>query len=171
MAVVRCLVPDGAGAAEDGGHLCRRHQLSWNRGRGENALPTAGQPRLYPGYDADHLLVGVPGGLAEGEDTVLQQHQPSDFGVALEHLCRRFGEIEPGHDVGHDADGVVEQVAAQGLAVRLIGEAEHRGRVGVVDELMRQERVQQRFDRRIRRAAVEQVLALEGDHVLVCHRV
>ena len=92
---------------------------------------------------------------------------PRTSWLGLVNLGSRFGEVEPGHDVRHDPDPASEQVAAQRLAVRLVGQAQHRGRVGVVDELVRQEGVQQRFHRGSGGAAVEQVLPLEVDHVLV----
>ena len=47
--------------------------------------------------------------------------------------------------------GAVEIGAALGR-VGLVGEAQHRGRMRVVDEFVRQEGVQQRLDRRVRRA-------------------
>ena len=39
--------------------------------------------------------------------------------------------------------------------------------MGVVDEFVRQERVQQGFDRRVGRRRIEQVGALKAHHVLV----
>ena len=39
--------------------------------------------------------------------------------------------------------------------------------MGVVDEFVRQEGVQQRLDRRVGRSRIEQIDALESDHVLV----
>ena len=39
--------------------------------------------------------------------------------------------------------------------------------MGVVDEFVRQEGVQQRLDRRVGRVGIEQVRALQRDHVLV----
>ena len=53
------------------------------------------------------------------------------------------------------------------LAVRLIGEREHRGRMGVIDEFVRQEGVQQRLDRRIGRRRIHQIDALVIHHVFV----
>src|SRR6185437_16125578 len=61
--------------------------------------------------------------------------------------------------------------AAYLRAVWLVGEGEHRGRMRVVDVFMRQEGVQQRLDRRVGRAGVDEVGALEIHHVLVAQRV
>ncbi len=43
--------------------------------------------------------------------------------------------------------------------------------MGVVDEFVRQEGVQQRLDRRVGRLAVQKVAALDIDHVLVGERL
>ena len=56
-------------------------------------------------------------------------------------------------------------------AVRLVGQAEHRGRMGVVDELRRHEGVQQQLDRRRRRRRIDQVGALHAHDVLVRERI
>ena len=42
--------------------------------------------------------------------------------------------------------------------------------MGVVDELVRQERVKQRLDRRIWCRGIDEVLALYADHLLVVQR-
>ena len=52
-------------------------------------------------------------------------------------------------------------------AVGLVGDAQHRGRVGVVDVVVRQEGVQQGLDRWVGRHRVEQIGALHPHHVLV----
>ena len=101
---------------------------------------------------------------------MLVQDQALDGGRGVEDLGGELGEREARHDVGHDADPAVEQVGADRFAVRLVDQAEDRGGVGVVDELVRQERMQQRLDRRIGRGGIEQVLALDADHVLVAQR-
>ncbi len=58
---------------------------------------------------------------------------------------------EAGHDVGHIAHAVAIDFAAQRLAVGLVGQRQHGVGVGVVDELVRQEGVQQGLDRRVGR--------------------
>ena len=98
---------------------------------------------------------------------MLEQDQAFDVRIGLEHLRRGLGEAEARHDVGHIADARAEDLAAQRLAVGLVGEREHRGGMGVVDEFVRDEGVQQRLDRRIGRRRVEQVGALQPHHVLV----
>ena len=62
------------------------------------------------------------------------------------------------------------EVGADRFAVRLVDQAQHRVGVRVVDEFVRQEGVQQRLDRRVRRRGIEQVRALDAHHVLVAER-
>ena len=65
----------------------------------------------------------------------------------------------------------VIDLARERLAIRLIDKRQHRGGMGVVDEFVRQEGVQQRLDRRVGRASIEQVQALHVDHGLVGERI
>ena len=85
----------------------------------------------------------------------------------LEHFSRGLGEAEAGRDVTHDAHAPVIDLAGEHLAVRLIDEAQHRRGMSMVDEFMRQEGVQQRLDRRVGRARIQQVQALHIDHGFV----
>ena len=74
---------------------------------------------------------------------------------------------ESGHQIRHETEPSIVDFAANRGAVRLIGEAEHRGRMGVIDEFLRQEGVQQGLDRRIGRHRIDQERALDAHRVLV----
>ena len=102
---------------------------------------------------------------------MLVEDEAFDLGIALEHLGRDLGEPEARHHVGHEAHALAVDLAAKLGAVVLIDQADHGVGMGVVDELVRQERVQQRLDRRIGRHRIEQVGALDAHHVLVGHLV
>ena len=123
--------------------------------------------RLGGGDGVDHAVIGLAGRFAEGEDAVLVEDQALDGGVLLEHLGGRLGEIEARHDVGHEAEALAKNCAADLLAVFLVDETENGGRVRVVDEFVRQEGVQQRLDRGVGRRRVDEVGALQRHHVLV----
>jgi len=98
---------------------------------------------------------------------VLVEDQALDVSVLLEHLRRALGKREARDDVGHKADLIAEHFGDQGLAVRLVDQTEDGGRMRVIDELVRQERVQQRFYRRVGRRRIDQVGTLKVDHVRV----
>ena len=63
------------------------------------------------------------------------------------------------------------RTSASCSAARLVGDDERDVGVRVIDEAMRQERVQQRLDRRVGRAGVEEVGAQLVHHLLVRQRV
>ena len=144
----------------------RRDRLRQLRGD-EHRLAIAGEPFLGAGDQRDHPFIGLARGVAEGEDAVLVQDQSFDAGRFVEHIGGRLRERKARHDVGHDARARVIDLGADRFAVRLIDQAQDRGRMGVVDEFVRQEGVQQRLDRRIGRRRIEQVLALDAHHVFV----
>ncbi len=133
----------------------------------EDAAPPARQTLLGRCDGGDHAFIGFQRGFAEGEDAVLQQHQPLDLGIGFEHPRRFLGEIEARHDERHHPEARAIHLAAQLLAFGLVGQAQHRSGMGVVDELARQEGVQQGLDRGIGRARIEQIGALHPHHVLV----
>ena len=139
---------------------------------GSFALMNAGlrffaKPLLGRGHQRDHALVGFPRIGAEAEDAVLHQDQAFDRWVRVEHLRRGLGEAEARHHVGHIADARAKNLAAQRFAVGLVGERKHRRRMGVIDEFVRNERVQQRLDRRIGRGRIDQIGALQPHHLFV----
>ena len=99
---------------------------------------------------------------------MLVEDQALDLRVAPRRpRARCLGEREARHDVGHDAHAAAVDLGAERRAVRLVDQAQHRVGVGVVDEVVRQEGVQQRLDRRVRRHRIDQVGALHAHHVLV----
>ena len=102
---------------------------------------------------------------------MLVQDQAFDVRILLVDFGGGLGEPEARRNVGHDAHAPVIDLAGERLAIRLIDEAQHRGGMGMVDEFMRQEGVQQRLDRRVGRAGVKQVQALHIDHGLVGERI
>ena len=137
----------------------------------EHDRPPLAQAALGERHHLDHALISLAGAVAEGEDAVLVQDQPLDVGLLLEHFGRGLGEAEARRDIGHDAHAPVIDLARQRLAVGLIDQRQHRGGMGVVDEFVRQEGVEQRLDRGVRRRGVEQVEALHVDHGFVGERL
>ena len=139
------------------------------------AWKTIGRPWREPAFGErdhlDHALIGLARGLPEGEDAVLVQDQALDVRLLLEHLGGGLGEPEARRDIAHDAHAAVIDLARQGLAVGLIDQGEHGGGMGMVDEFMRQEGMQQRLDRRVWGRRVEQVQPLHVDHGLVGQRI
>ena len=89
----------------------------------------------------DHAFVCLLRRIAKGEDPVLQQHESLDSGIRLEDLRGFLGEQKAGHDVGHETHPPAVQIRAALRRVGLIGEAQHRRRVSVVDIFVRQESV------------------------------
>ena len=165
------LVLEAAGPAQDRRHHGeRRQRLRQSRGD-EHRLAVSLQSLLGERHQRDHPLIGLAGALAEGEDAVLVQDQPFHAGLRVVHVGRRLGEREARHDVGHGAGAAAIDLRADGFAVRLVDQAQNRAGVGVVDEFVRQEGVQQDLDRRVRRRRIEQVLALDAHHLLVGERV
>ena len=137
------------------------------RARLEHDRPSLPQAALGERHHLDHALISFARRLAEGEDAVLVQDQAFDVGALLEHFRRGLSEAEARRDVANDAHAPVIDFAGKRLAVGLIDDREHRRGMGVVDEFMRQERVQQRLDRGVRRRRIEQVETLHIDHGLV----
>ena len=148
----------------------RHRRLRQLRGR-EHRAPAAPQRGLGERDHLDHALIGFARALAEREDAVLVQDQADRAGRGREHPRRLLGEAEAGHDVGHDAHAAVVKLGGARCAVGLVDQAQHRGRVGVIDEALRNEGVQQRLDRRIGRHRVDEVRALRLHHLLVRHGV
>ena len=159
------------GAPDDRRDLGDLGKLVGERARLEHDRPPLAQARLGKRHHLDHALVGLARRLAEGEDAVLVQDQALDPLVLLEHFSRGLGKPEARRDVTHDAHAPVIDLAGKRLAVGLIDDREHRRGMGVVDEFVRQEGVQQRLDRRVWRRRIEQVQALHIDHGLVGERV
>jgi len=150
----------------------RRH------GRSASPVASAGRrARARPGahealgtVDAgDHPLVSRARVVGEGEQAVVHEHQPLGRRLALVDLGRQLGEREAGHDVGHDRPARAEGLAHQRrrLVARLVGHHQRDVGVRVVDEAVGQEGVEQRLDRGVGRARVEEVRAELVHHLLV----
>ena len=153
-------------AAQDRRDLLGRRKRRRNGRCGMRLLPR-GDEVFRPGHIVDHAAIGVLGGVAEGEDAVLVEDQALDGRVAVENVGGRLGEIEARLDVGHEPHLGAEDLAAQLFAVVLVDDRQDRRRMGVVDEFVRQEGVEKRLDRRVGRAGIDQIGALQRDHVLV----
>ena len=161
------LVLAAARPAHDRGDLGQRGGALRQLRGGEYRLAAAAKPGFRERHHFDHALVGFPRGVSEGEDPVLEQDEAFDARIRIVDCRGFFGEPESGHQVGHETEPSVVDFAANRGAVRLIGEAEHCGRMGVIDEFLRQEGVQQGLDRRIGRHRIDQEGALDARHVLV----
>ena len=163
----------GERAAQHGGEpgrgLGRRH-LRPGAPAGRRARARPGAHEALGTVDAgDHPLVSRARVVGEGEQAVVHEHQPLGRRVALVDLGRQLGEREAGHDVRHDRPARAEGLAHHRLhrVARLVGHHQRDVGVRVVDEAMRQEGVEQRLDRGIRRARVEEVRAELVHHFLV----
>ena len=121
--------------------------------------------RLGDGFDMG--VVTFLRRVAEGEQAMIDQYQSLDPRIFFVRLRRRFGQIEPRHDVRHHAQLVSVNFPADFFRVGLVGDHQNGVGVRMVDEFVRQKRVQERFDRRIGRRRVQQVRALVVDHRLV----
>ena len=99
----------------------------------------------------NHALVGFLGRLTKGENAVFFQDQAFDRRVFFKDLGGFYSQKKARHDVGHVAHAFAVELAAQSVAVRLVADRQHGSGMGVIDELMGQEGVQQRLDRRIGR--------------------
>ena len=127
----------------------------------------SGDKVLGQRHHLDHAPVGLAGAVAEGDDAVLPKNEAFACGCALKDLDRLLGEAEARHEVGHEAEPAAENLGAARFAVRLVDDAEHRGRMGVIDEFVRQEGVQHDLDRRIGRRRIDQVDAFDADKLVV----
>ena len=160
-------IGDGAGAAQDRRDFGRPSHRGREADGGEHRFAAAGKPLLGQRDRGDHPLIGLARGGAEGEDAVLQEHEPLDRWIALEDLGGLLGELEARHDVGDEPHPAAVEIGAALGRVHLVGQAQDCRRVRVVDVFVRQEGVQQRLNRRIGRAGIDQVCALHAHHFLV----
>ncbi len=102
---------------------------------------------------------------------MLAENEPVARLVPFEDFDCLLGEAETRHEVGHEGEPAAKSLGAFFFAVGLIDHAEYGRRVGVVDELVRQKRVQHDFDGRIWRRRIDEVSALDGDQLLVGERI
>ena len=165
------LVLKAARAAHDRRDLGERRGPLRQLRRGEHRLAAAANARLRKRHHLDHALIGFARARTEGEDPVLEQDQAFDFRVHVVNFGGLLGEPETRHQVRHETEPAVIDLRADRGPVRLVGKAQHRRRVGVIHEFMRQERVQQGLDRRVRRSGVDQQRPLDANHVRVGERL
>ncbi len=109
--------------------------------------------------------------LAKGEMAVIEQEQPFDTGRFFINRRRPFRQLEPGHDKRDQRHFITENRFHHRLGLRQIGQGEHGGGVGVIDINMRQIGMQQGFNRGVRRGGIEQIAALDIDHILIRQRL
>ncbi len=144
------------------------------RGGRPRQVPRALPPQvlLGPVDEHDHPLVGLLRRGAEREDAVVHQHHADGVRTRFGRESRgaQPREIEARHHVGDDDDEVAVDLADPRLAVGGVGDRQHRVGVGVVDPLVRQDRVQDRLDRRRRRRRPGQVRRQLVDHRQVGQR-
>ncbi len=138
---------------------------------GERLQRLSGDVFLGPRHRLDVTVVAFPRRFPEREQPVVDEQETFHVRVLLDHLGRRFGQLESGHDIGHPGHFVAVDFLADRLHLGLVGEHQDGIGVGMVDELVRQKGVQQGFDRGVGRRCVEQVDALLVDHRLVAQRV
>ena len=153
-------------AAQDGRDFRQRRQVRRQLGH-RRGLALQLQAFFRHGDEFDHARIGLLRRVAHGENAMLQQDQAFGFRMLVEHIGHRLGQRETGDGVGHIGDTVAIDFLHQRLVVGLVGQRQHGGGMDMVDEFVRQEGVQQGFDRRVRRGGIQQIDALEVDHVLV----
>ena len=156
-----------AGAADNRRDVCHPCRASRQFCAGEGRLALPRQPLFGQCHQRDHALVGFPGAGAKAENTVLDEDQAFDGWIGIEYRRRSLGQSKTRHQVWHVADARAKNLAAQRFAVGLIGERKHCGGMGVVDEFVRDERVQQRLDGRVGSSGIDQIGALQPHHFLI----
>ena len=119
----------------------------------------------------DHALISFARAFAEGDDAVLAENKPVAWFRALENVDRLFREPEARHEVGHERQAVLKDFGAARGAVGLVDQTEQCGRVGVIDEFVRQERVQHDLDGRIWRRRIDKIDALDRQEFVVADRL
>ena len=158
---------DGDGAAQHRRDLIRRRQRVGQFDRRQRIARVLADMILGERDVMDHPVIGLFRRRAEGENAMLVENEAFDGRVGVENIGGGFGEREARHHIGHEAHFGAEDIRAHGAALALVGDRQNGGRMGVVDEFMRQEGVQQRLDRRIGRIGIEKIGALQRHHILV----
>jgi hypothetical protein len=152
----------GAGACERAAEPRRdpptpRLVVGPERGRGGTA--TAGRcavrHSLRGAHAVDHPLVALERGRAPREDPVLFEDEPVLAAQVPAELDDALGEREAGHHVGDEEEGVTPDLARDRARIGLVLERADGIGVRVVDELPREEGVEERLDRRGRARRVE----------------
>ena len=137
---------------------------------GERPRPPLHEPALGAIDEFDHRLVALPRVVGPGEDPMLHQDHAGRAGRRRERLGAGLGQVEAGHHIGND-DAVGEDLGDQRLADRLVGQRDDGVGMGVIDVLGWDQRMQDRFDRRVGRGRIHQQAALLAHHLDVRQRV
>ena len=106
---------------------------------------------------------------------MLEQHHPLQGnarcggaeGGALVEIGAGLGQGEARHHIGHQHHPLAVDLAADRFGIGLIRQGQQGRGMGVIDEGVRQEGMQQRLDRRVGRRWIDQVAALDSHHVLI----
>ena len=102
---------------------------------------------------------------------MLEQEQSLDVRMVLVGFRGKLREREARHDVRHDGKPVSVDFSAESLGVYLIDQGKNRVRVGVIDELVRKEPMQEGLNRGVGRRRIDQAGALRIHHVFVAKHV
>jgi len=130
-----------------------RRQIS-----GDKDLRLSRRPPLFgQAHQRDHSLIRFLGRLAKREDAMMQQDQSLHLRLRFINLCGPDGEGKARHHIRNQRRPSPVHLPADGFTVRLIGDAQDRAGMRMVDELMRKECVQKRLHRRRRRCGIDQV--------------
>ncbi len=164
---VDTVVLEAAGAANHRCRLCQGQHSVGQLGDGEDIPGSTPQTLLGKRDHRDHPFVGLGGIVSEGEQAVLVKDEADRAGRGVDNVRGLLREREAGHNVGHYAHLSVIEVRGKGLAVGLIDEREHGGGVGMINEFLRNECVQKSLDRRVGRRRIDEVGALDSDHLFV----
>ena len=146
-ASLMCVQGDRRQAAQDGRHRGHRGDPPGHAAGGEDPLAALGEARLGQGNELDHARVGCLGVIAEGDDAVLQEDQAFEIRVGAGDRVRLLGQGEARTHVGHQADAPAEDAGAHRGAVGLVGKRQDGVGMGMIDEPVGQEGVQQGLER------------------------
>ena len=160
-----------ASAAHDRRDVGEGREVAQRGCGGRNGLAVARDKILRKRHHFDHALVGFARAIAEGDDAVFAQNEPIARLDALENFDGFFGEAEARHQIRYKRQSLAKDFGALLLAVGLVDQTQHRGRVRMIDEFMRQEGVQHHLDGRVGGRRINQVGALDADEFLVADRI
>ncbi len=108
--------------------------------------------------------------VVEGREAVVDEDQAFHLRRALPGVGGGLGQIKTRSDPGHDADAFAEEPAHDIFRVGLVGQGDDRIGVGVVNEPLRQEPMQEGLDRGSRVAGRQQGVREVIHHRLVGER-
>ena len=163
---LRVFVLQAAGAPHDRSDRRKRRDFAAETAK-HDGLAVALDKLLGERHHLDHALIRFARALAEGDDAVLAEDEPVAWSGALENLDCLPGKAKARHEIGYESEPSAENFRASLFAVRLVDDAEYGGGVRMVDEFVRQERVQHDLDGRIWRRRIDQVGAFDRYKFLV----